>query len=459
MQIYAGYTRGIAGHLLAVSATPSPTPGIRIAGVPPAAAEYAGRIVATAVDRLPVDTGGADVDVEPAGPDDPPLATANYARGLELPIALAVLSAYRRLPDRRLEKTVAIGGLDPYATWPAGETQCLGTRGTPAVAEEARQRTLQMIVASDDGPAAAAECMHTTAAATLEQLLEVLTGHRMPDPVLPSRAGEKRAGPRMRRLPATDLRALEIACAGWHNIHISSANNQSLARYGPIAQTLLPDLETEAARETTRIHSAAGLMPPRCARIAEPPLRIPHFSASPGAINGTGRGLPGEVNLAHNGILVVDSPAEFDRRSLEAVSAAARDGETTICRHAPIEHTIRLPARFRLIVSTRTEDLTERRRRFAAFLDLCEMQLAGGDPPDNPTSPDTFLDHRARVRCADRLLAGSPPRLTTPATDHGLTARRTRAIAQTIAALAGRREIRGEDLDEAQTLVYREPSK
>ena len=87
----------------------------------------------------------------------------------------------------------------------------------------------------------------------------------------------------MWRISEADLGATEIACAGWHDIHVIGSQGYSLPQHRRIAQAFLPDLDGEAARETTRIHGVAGLMAPWTAQITEPPLRIPHCTASRGA--------------------------------------------------------------------------------------------------------------------------------------------------------------------------------
>ena len=109
------------------------------------------------------------------------------------------------------------------------------------------------------------------------------------------------------------------------------------------------------------------------------PLRIPHNPASRGAVASNGGG-PREVNLAHNGVLVIDQPTEFDRDAADALVAVAEDGQTVIYRHTPVEHTIRMPARFRLMVTTLPDELDTRRHRAASLLELRDIEITGGMP-------------------------------------------------------------------------------
>lgn len=454
MQIYGAYTRGIQGHLFTVSATPNAAGRLHVAGVRDTAAQQTTTTVTHALKRLGMCSVGADVRLEPASPQDPPLATGQYSGTLDLPIALALLGMTGRLPADRLAGTVAVGGLDPYAANESAGVRYVGGHGTTAIAHAAQTRGFRLIVAEDQAAAACIECRETTSAATLDELVAMLAGNRDADPLPPRTAIVKRRDPGTWRIGDADLRALEIACAGWHNLHVIGPHGHSLPQYGRIAQALLPDLDGEAARETTTIHGVAGLMAPWTARITEPPLRVPHYTASRGAVAGS-RGRPGEVNLAHNGVLVIDQPTEFDRDAADALVAVAEDGQTVIYRYTPVEHTIRMPARFRLVVTTRPDELDTRRHRAANLLDLCDIEVTGGMPTDSTMPLERLQAGRERIVRAAAILEGAPPHLLASRASYDTTSRRIRAIAQTVAALDGRRQLQDEDLAEAERLLYR----
>ena len=454
MQIHGAYTRGIQGHLFTVSATPNRAGRLHVAGVRDTAAQQTATTVIHALKRIGMCDVGADVRLEPAGAEDPPLATGQYSGTLELPIALALLVVAGKLPADRIAGTVAVGGLDPFAANESAGVRCIGGLGTTAIAHAARTRGLRLIVAEDQVAAACAECRETTPAATLDELVAVLAGDQGGNPLPPRTIAVKRRDPGAWRISDGDLRALEIACAGWHNIHVIGPHGHSLPQYGRIAQALLPDLDGEAARETTKIHGVAGLMAPWTARITEPPLRIPHYTASRGAVAGS-RGRPGEVNLAHNGVLVIDQPTEFDRDAADALVAVAEDGQAVIYRHTPVQHTIRLPARFRLMVTTRPDEVDNRRHRAADLLDLCDIEITGGMPTDSTLPPERLQAGRERIGRAAAILEGAPPHLLASRASYDTTSRRIRAVAQTVAALDGRRQLEDEDLAESERLLYR----
>ena len=146
---------------------------------------------------------------------------------------------------------------------------------------------------------------------------------------------------------AAARRALEIAAAGGHNLLLSGPPGSGKTMLARRLAGILPPLTPEEALETTAIHSAGGAR--LDALLSERPFRSPHHTASDAAVVGGGSvPRPGEVSLAHNGVLFLDELPEFKRNVLEALRQPLEDREVTVAR---VRGRIRLPARFQLVAA------------------------------------------------------------------------------------------------------------
>ncbi|MFO0962329.1 MAG: YifB family Mg chelatase-like AAA ATPase [Phycisphaerales bacterium] len=261
----------------------------------------------------------------------------------DLPIAVALLLALpEESPPARRRALPS-----PQRWMLAGELGLDGSlrpvRGVVSMAMLARERGLEGIVipAANAGEAAVVEGVQ---ARTADSLPEVVAFFRAGAALPPVRALDVRAAVASARAPVdfaevrgqgAAKRALVIAAAGGHNallIGPAGCGKTMMARAMP---GILPALEPEEALDVTRIWSAAGAMGPGRSLVTERPFRAPHHSASTVALVGGGTlGLPrpGEVTLAHRGVLFLDELPEFGRSALEALREPLEDGFITIAR-------------------------------------------------------------------------------------------------------------------------------
>ncbi|WP_418514477.1 YifB family Mg chelatase-like AAA ATPase [Deinococcus sp. RM] len=144
-------------------------------------------------------------------------------------------------------------------------------------------------------------------------------------------------------------RALEVALAGGHNLLLVGSPGSGKTMLARRAPGLLPPLTRAEALEVTRIHSAAGLLTARGRLSVQPPYRAPHHTVSDaGLIGGGGVPRPGEVSLAHRGLLFLDEFPEFSRKALETLRQPLEDGHVTISR---ARASVQYPARFQLVAA------------------------------------------------------------------------------------------------------------
>ena len=141
-------------------------------------------------------------------------------------------------------------------------------------------------------------------------------------------------------------RALEIAAAGWHHFLMVGSPGAGKTLCAQCVPSILSSMTKEEAIETTMIHSCAGQLAQGSGLLRARPFRTPHHSASSISLVGGGRmARPGEVSLAHNGLLFLDEFPEFPRASLEGLRQPLEDGMITVTR---VAETIEWPARFML---------------------------------------------------------------------------------------------------------------
>ncbi len=269
-----------------------------------------------------------------------PADLAKEGSHYDLPIALAVLAAMELLPGEEFSQFAALGELSL-------DGAILPVAGVLAAALGASERELGLICPAAQGPEAAwAGSIQVLAATNLIQLLNHFRGTQvLAQPQPPAVSDTVWDGPCLSDVVGQESakRALEVAAAGNHNLLMVGPPGAGKSMLAARLPGLLPPLSAAQALELSLIHSVAGLL--RDGKLlARPPFRQPHHSASQAALVGGGpRARPGEISLAHHGVLFLDEWPEFQRPALEALRQPMETGEAAIAR---AQAHVTYPARF-----------------------------------------------------------------------------------------------------------------
>ena len=271
--------------------------------------------------------------------------------GYDLPLAIGILAAHSKVAENVLADYMMIGelGLDG---------QLKPVAGALPVAIRARKEQFKGLIVPKENAreAAVVNQLNVYGMENLTDVISFLNGNDDYEPTIVDTRREFYEHQYSFDLDFADVkgqesvkRALEVAAAGGHNMIMIGPPGSGKSMMAKRLPSILPPLSLSESLETTQIHSVAGKLPSGTSLISQRPFRSPHHTVSQVAMTGGGnRALPGEVSMAHNGVLFLDELPEFNKTTLEVLRQPLEDRRITISR---AKYTVEYPCSFMFVAS------------------------------------------------------------------------------------------------------------
>lgn len=348
VKTYGGALRGIDAITVTIEISAERGASMSLVGLPDAAVKEAIDRVRTAIIQSGLSWPRQSIVVNLA-----PADVRKEGAAYDLPIAIGLLAAANAIGARGLDRYYIMGelGLD-------GALRPVTGALPMAIAARAQGFEGMIVPAENAHEAAVVDNLKVYGATTLTQVIEHLKGTVQISPTVVDTRAEFAAAQQAAAdsLDFADVkgqenvkRALEVSCAGGHNILMVGPPGAGKSMMAKRLPTILPPLSLHEALETTKIHSVAGKLGCGSRLLSQRPFRSPHHTISPVALVGGGTNpMPGEISLAHNGILYLDEFPEFSRQVLEVLRQPLEDRNITVAR---AKYTVQYPAGFMLVAS------------------------------------------------------------------------------------------------------------
>ena len=346
VHLYSAAVNGLIATPVEVEVNTYPGDKLQISGLPDASVRESYSRVTSAIQnsgfRQPATS--LIINLAPAG-------LRKVGSGYDLPIAIAMLASMKAVLTERFEKIMMVGelGLD-------GSLRPV--LGALSIAIEARKRGFDALIVpkANEREAGVVNRLKVYGARHLSEVIDLLNGKPSLQPADIDTRGEFLAA---QNVPDNDFRdvrgqenvkrAFEVAAAGGHNIILVGSPGCGKSMMAKRMPSILPPLTLAESLETTQIHSVAGILPSDVSLISQRPFRSPHHTISDVGICGGGSNFrPGEVSLAHNGVLFLDELPEFSKTVLETLRQPLEDRVITISR---AQYSIQLPCSIMLVAA------------------------------------------------------------------------------------------------------------
>ena len=346
VKTYAGTVVGIDAVMVTVEADITRGIGMYLVGLPDNAVKESQERIRAAFENSGFRMSGRKIVINLA-----PADLRKEGSLFDLPIAVALLAASGQIESELVDKYMILGELSLDGT-------LRPIKGALPLTVRAAQEGLRGVILPEENAreAAVVEGTEVIGVQSLTQVVAFLTGEEAIEPTHldttqvfdneSNRFGEDFADVKGQ---AQAKRALEIAAAGGHNVVMIGAPGSGKTMLARRMPSIMPPMTLSEALETTKIHSVAGKLGSERGLLARRPFRAPHHLTSQVALIGGGTSpQPGEVSLAHNGILFLDELPEFGRNMLEVLRQPLEDKTITVSR---AKYSVEYPANFSLIAS------------------------------------------------------------------------------------------------------------